>query len=702
MLRIAVATDHAGFPYKEPIVRALEQDGFRVEDLGTDSTAPADYPDQARAVGRALVEHRADLGVLVCGSGAGVCIAANKIRGIRAALCHDLYTARQAREDDNANVLCLGARVIGPDLAVALARAFVNARFSGAERHVRRLAKVLALEEAELPPLRPPRRAREPAGLLELPPVAAALAELEHRQAGPRLWAKDASLWSEDEAVQAAIRRRLGWLTAPLDMRARADELVAFAGAVRRDGVTDVVLLGMGGSSLAPEVLARAFGAAPGAPALSVLDTTDPGTIRAVRGRLKLPHTLFLVASKSGTTVEVQALYAYFRSEVAREAVQPGAHFVAITDAATPLDRLARQDGFRHVFLNDPDIGGRFSALSLFGLVPGALIGADLRTLLDDAASMVARCRDFAPLADNPGIRLGAVLGGLARAGRDKVTLLVSEPLRSFGAWLEQLLTESTGKQGRGLIVVDDEPPAPPAAYGDDRVFVAIALGDDQALAARAAEVEGAGHSVITLTLGSPADLGGEFFRWEMATAVIGALLGLNPFDEPDVARAKAATAAALGAFAERGRLPDWPAGSVDEVVRLLRAAQPGDYLALLAYLTPTPATTGALQALRRLVRDRTRLATTLGWGPRYLHSTGQLHKGGPPTAILLVFTAVDPQDVPVPGRDHGFATLQRAQALGDVRTLAEAGRRVVWLPLAGDAAAALGLFTEALATRLG
>ena len=696
-MRIAVAADHAGFPHKAPVVRALEQDGHQVVDLGTHSMAPVDYPDYARAVGTAVRDGHVELGVLICGSGAGVSIAANKLRGVRAALCHDLFTARQAREDDDANVLCLGARVVGLDMAVALVREFAGARFSHAERHERRLAKVAELEAAELGPERAPAAGRRRADPLAAPAVAGALARLGELDAGPRLWAKDASLWSGDAAVQASIRRRLGWLTTPAAMRERLGELAAFAASVRREGVTDVVLLGMGGSSLAAEVLGLTFGPAPGRPRLGVLDTTDPGAIRATLDRLTLARALFVVASKSGTTAETLALYKLFRAELAGRVGQPGAHFVAITDPGTPLERLAAADGFRHAFLNDPEIGGRFSALSLFGLVPGALIGVDLPTLLDDAVSMATRCRSFAPLRDNPGVRLGAALGGLAEAGRDKVTLVLSEPLRAFGGWLEQLLTESTGKQGKGLVVIHEEPPGPPVAYGDDRVFVAIALGEDRGVEAAVAPLEAAGHPVVRLTLGSRSDLGGEFFRWEMATALAGVVLGVNPFDEPNVAQAKAATGAALDAFLDAGRLPEVAADDADDVARALAAAKPGDYVALLAYLTPAPATAAALQQLRALVRDRTRLATTAGWGPRYLHSTGQLHKGGPNTPLLLVLTARDRHELAIPGEGYGFSTLKLAQALGDVTTLRAAGRRAFWLPL-GDAPEA-GL--AALAARL-
>jgi RpiB/LacA/LacB family sugar-phosphate isomerase len=681
-MRVAVAADHAGFPYKAAMIAALQTDGHAVTDLGTDSDAPADYPDFARAVGTTVREGRADAGVIICGSGAGVAIAANKIRGVRAALCHDLFTARQAREDDDANVLCLGARVIQEDFAIELARTFLGARFSGAERHLRRLAKILALERAELGEVCDDDAAAE-----------AALAHLESIDTGKRLWAEDPTLWSSHPATQAAIVNRLGWLHAPEAMRKHVTDLQRFAAEVRAEGITDVVLLGMGGSSLAPEVLQSALGPIPGSPALTLLDTTDPGQIRGALSRLPLARTLFLVSSKSGTTTEMLALYRFFRAEVEGQTANAGHHFVAITDPGTPLERLAADHHFRRTFVNDPRVGGRFSALSFFGLVPAALIGIDPARLLDRATAMAAQCGAGVPVRENEGLRLGATLGGLAQAGRDKVTLLLSPSIAALGVWLEQLLTESTGKLGRGLIVVNDEPAGPPDAYGNDRVFVALGLGGDGRLATTSAALAAAGHPVVRLTLDDPYDVAAEFFRWEVATAAAGIVLGLNPFDEPNVAQAKEATTSALVRFFETGRLPEWPTNTVDELARVLTEARPGDYVGLLAYLTPTPGITAELQKIRTMLRDRTRLATTVGYGPRYLHSTGQLHKGGPPTPILVILTTTQ-EELPIPGERYGFATLEMAQALGDLATLRAAQRRVLWLPLDGaplDALARLG-----------
>ncbi len=387
--------------------------------------------------------------------------------------------------------------------------------------------------------------------------------------------------------MRAAIANRLGWLHAHDAMRGHVPDLERFAADVRADGITDVVLLGMGGSSLAPDVLKSALGAAPGHPRLTVLDSTDPGQIRATLAALTLTRTLFVVSSKSGTTTEMSTLYRFFRKEVEARTAHAGTHFVAITDPGTPLEKLATESGFRRTFVNDPRIGGRFSALSFFGLVPAALIGVDLDRLLDRAAAMAARCGPDVPAHENPGLHLGATLAGLAQAGRDKVTLLVSPGIRALGTWLEQLLTESTGKLGRGLVVVNDEPVGPPAVYGHDRVFVTMSLGGDAALESSVSALAAAGHPIVRLALQDPYDLGAEFFRWEMATAAAGVVLGLNPFDEPNVAQAKDATNTALARFLETGRLPEWPTDSVDELARVVRDARPGDYVALLAYLTP-------------------------------------------------------------------------------------------------------------------
>jgi RpiB/LacA/LacB family sugar-phosphate isomerase len=699
-MRIALGCDHRGFPYKRAMIEALAEDGHEVADLGSHSTDPVDYPDYARLVGVAVRDRLADAGILICGSGAGVSIAANKIRGVRAALCHDLFTARQSREDDDANVLCLGTGVVSLPSAIALARAFLGARFSNEERHARRLAKVLALEASDPSPLDPSWAAHRP-DVVEAPAVHEALERLHALDAGARLWRRDPRLWSESSAAHASIVNRLGWLDAPRAMVPVSDDLLAFAAEIRRDGFTEVVLLGMGGSVLAAEVFARSFGSAPGHPALTVLDTTDPGAIGAIRQRLPLARTLFLVSSKSGTTAETLALYRFFRAAVDTAVAEPGRHFVAITDAGTPLDRLAAAQGFRRVFVNAPDIGGRYSALSYFGLVPAALLGVDVRRLLEQAHAMTRACAADVPAAGNPALRLGAILGGLGHAGRDKVTLVISPSISALGAWLEQLLTESTGKDDRGLIAIHDEPLGPPEVYGPDRLFISITTGGDEGIERGLGRLEAAGHPVVRLTLADRYALGGEFFRWEMAAAAAGIVLGVNPFDEPDVARAKAATGAALATFKERGRLPEWPRDEADDVARALAIARPGDYVAVLAYLSPDVPTTAALGRLRLLLRDRTSLATTLAFGPRYLHSTGQLHKGGPPTSIVIILTPEEEDDLPIPGERYGFGTLAMAQALGDLSTLRATHRRVSWLALPAPAVEAVERLTLALERKL-
>jgi ribose 5-phosphate isomerase B len=695
-MRIALGCDHRGFAYKAEMMRALGADGHALMDLGTHSPDPVDYPDYARLVGVAVRDRLADAGLLICGSGAGVSIAANKIRGVRAVLCHDLFTARQSREDDDANVLCLGTGVVSVDTAVALARAFFAARFSHEERHARRLAKVLALEAEDPPPLDVGAAARRP-DLTDLPPVRHALDRLHALDAGARMWGKDPRLWAASPGEEAAIVNRLGWLDAPAAMAAAVDDLGAFAGEIRREGIAEVVVLGMGGSTLAAEVLAETFGPAPGHPALSVLDTTDPDAVRAARARLPRGRTLFLVASKSGTTLETMALYRFFRADGG----DAGRPFVAITDAGSPLDQLAAEQGFRRVFHNPPDVGGRSSALTYFGLVPAALLGVDVGRLLGQARTMAVACGPDVPAPANPALRLGAILGGLGQAGRDKVTLALSPSIASFGGWLEQLLAASTGKDGRGLVVVHGEAPGSPEVYGHDRLFASITTGGEAALEATLVRLEAAGHPVARRSLADRYDLGGEFLRWELATAAACAVLGVNPFDEPDVARAKEATRAALATFADGGRLPEWPLDDVDEVARMLSLARAGDYVAVLAYLSPDAATTAALARLRHLLRDRTGLAVTVAWGPRYLHSTGQLHKGGPPTPIVLMLTRQEADDLPIPGERYGFATLQTAQALGDLSALRAAHRRAAWLALPSPAAPAVDRLAAALEPKL-
>jgi glucose-6-phosphate isomerase/transaldolase/glucose-6-phosphate isomerase len=444
----------------------------------------------------------------------------------------------------------------------------------------------------------------------------------------------------------------------------------------------------MGGSSLAPEVLRQIFGRRRGWPRLHVLDSTVPAWVERVAGAVDPSRTLYIVSSKSGSTIEVTAFFRYF-FDLARHTVgeRAGEHFLAITDPGTGLEQLARQNRFLQIFLNPPDIGGRFSALSLFGLVPAVLGGIDPSPLLAPVAPMAAACAPATALAENPGAVLGAWLAAAHRTGRDKVTLLTSPRLSPFGLWAEQLLAESTGKEGRGLLPVALEPEAPPQCYGPDRLFICLRLQGDCncGLEARVASLQQAGHPLLHLELPEVGAVGAEFYRWEFATAVAGALMGIQPFDQPNVQESKDLTAGLLRQAIEDGHSPDL--ASQGDFAALLALARAGDYFALMAYLADTPEIDRALQALRLALIERFHLATTLGYGPRFLHSTGQYHKGGPPTGLFVQFTAEHTHDLQVPGEGYTFGTLAAAQAEGDFRALAQRGRRIIRIPLGRDPA---------------
>ncbi len=528
-----------------------------------------------------------------------------------------------------------------------------------------------------------------------------ALAELADRDAARRLWEKDPSLWKASPGEQGEIVDRLGWLELPLSTRDQVPGLRQLADEVRQAGTRHVVLGGMGGSSLAPEVFRLTFGSGPGYPTLHVLDSTDPGAVRAVDAAIDPARTLFLIASKSGGTLEVMAFLAHFWEA----AGQQGSRFCAITDPGTSLEALARERGFRHVFANPPDVGGRYSALSLFGLVPAALAGLDLARLLERAAGERERCAPAAPPERNPGLWLGAYLGGLARSGRDKLTLLTSPAVASFGLWVEQLLAESTGKEGRGIIPVVGEPIGSPDVYGDDRCFAALRLdGDDNQALDRAVESLRGTHPVVVARLRDRYDLGAELYRWEVATAVAGALLGIHPFDQPNVQESKDNTSRVLQATQCSGRVPDPPedarldVGDADSVAGFLAQAGRGEYVAFQAYLTPSAEVEARLQAIRARTRAQLGVATTLGFGPRFLHSTGQLHKGGPASGVFLQLTYRPTQDLPVPGQPYTFGTLLAAQALGDLQSLAGRGLRVARVDLGTDVAAGLAHLAAAAA----
>ncbi len=526
--------------------------------------------------------------------------------------------------------------------------------------------------------------------------VETTLHDLQEREIAARIWRKDHTVWKSDPTE---IADRLGWLDITEDMRLRLPELQRFASEVRAQGFAHVVLLGMGGTSLGPEVLRQTFGPAPGCPELVVLDSTLPDRVQAVSEAVDPARTLFLVSSKSGATTETICLYRYFRELVDRCVGRPtaGSRFVAITDAGTPLDRLARDEGLRRSFLNPPDVGGRYSVLSYFGLVPSVLTGVDVAALLDRADEMRDQCGLSTP-AHDPGTWLGAAIGTLARQGRDKVTIVTSPSVSSFGLWVEQMLAESTGKENKGVVPVESEPLADPASYGSDRFFVHLRLsGDDNsAVDAAVARIESAGMPVLRLELRDKHDLGAEFFRWEFATAVAGSILGIHPFDQPDVQVAKDQTSQVLSEYQETGRLPAVEVRT--SLSALLEEAHAGDYLAILAYLPEDPEVRQALREIRQQVLERCSIASTVGFGPRYLHSTGQLHKGGPDTGVYLHLTADPCADMPVPGEPFTFSVLFQAQALGDLRTLQSLGRRVAHLHLGQDVATSLRRLARELA----
>ena len=517
-----------------------------------------------------------------------------------------------------------------------------------------------------------------------------------------RLWARDATLWSgADEASW------LGWLGIAEEQLGRLEHLRSVAEDARAGGFTHVLLLGMGGSSLCPEVLKETFGRIGGYPELHVLDSTDPAQVRAFEHKVDPAKTLFIVSSKSGSTLEPNIFKQHFFERVARAvgADRAGSRFIAITDPGSQLQRVAEADGFRHIFFGLPSIGGRYSALSDFGMVPAAVMGLDVARFLGQADEMANACASCVPVEENPGAVLGIILGVLAKHGRDKVTLIASPGIRDLGAWLEQLLAESTGKDGKGLIPVDREPAGPPAVYGADRLFVYLRLatapdaGQDAAVAA----LENAGLPVVTITVDDPYGLGAEFFRWEFATAVAGAVLGINAFNQPDVEASKIATRRLTDEYEKTGTLPPESPVRVgdNDLVGTLRAhlgkIGPGDYVALLAYVEMTRAHEALLQAIRRAVRDRYRVATCLGFGPRFLHSTGQAYKGGPNTGVFLQITCDDAADLPVPGQTYSFGVVKAAQARGDLQVLTERGRRALRVHLGKDVARGLATLRTAV-----
>ena len=557
--------------------------------------------------------------------------------------------------------------------------------------------------------------------------VRAALDDLQAKDFVRRLWAKDPALWHEAPAHQAVIRNALGWLTVSEHQIRYVPQLQTFANEVKTAGFTHILLLGMGGSSLCPEVFRMTYGVIPGFPELHVLDSTVPSQVRSFEERVDLERTLCIVASKSGSTTEPLVFQKYFFERMRRiRGDRAGEHFVAITDPGSQLEGLARELGFRAIFPGVPDVGGRYAALSNFGMVPAAAMGVNVEVLLRQAERMRQQCDASVSAPDNPGVTLGSVLGTLARAGRDKVTFITSPAISDLGAWLEQLIAESTGKEGKGLIPVDDEPLGDAHVYGNDRVFIYIRYADGIVPEQEATvdALQSAGHPVVRIDCTSLMNLGLEFFRWEMATATAGSLLGVNAFDQPNVQESKEFTKFYLGEFKKNGRLPEESPVITDGDVRLftddanhqalkgasslvqamvahLSQVRTGDYVAINAYLERTPAVHEALQRIRGLIRDTRRVATTLGYGPRFLHSTGQLHKGGPNSGVFLQVTADQSEDLDIPGEPYSFGTLVAAQALGDMKSLCTRNRRVIRIHLGCDVEAGVRRMQKAVKAAL-
>jgi transaldolase/glucose-6-phosphate isomerase len=571
-------------------------------------------------------------------------------------------------------------------------------------------------------------RQRMPADLAE--GVEAAVQRAVDEDWANRLWTRDTTLWTDDEHVASLISNRLGWLDLPASFMDRVEVLEAFATSVRAEGFTAALVCGMGGSSLAPEVLQMSIPLGETGIPVRVLDSTDPTAVRAASTASDPASTLYLIASKSGTTTESQSFFAHFwklEDDIHSDIPQglAGNHFVAITDPGKSVDAFDHHDLYRELFLNPSDVGGRYSALTYVGLVPAALMGLDIRSLLADAEQMAARCEETD--AANPGVALGAALGSLAIQGRDKLTLVIEPRSAALANWIEQLVAESTGKHGVGIVPIVGEPLGDPGVYGRDRVFVKLSSGTDTeweaASSAALDELAAAGHPVIEVELGSgPGALGAEFFRWEFATAVAGVVLGINPFDEPNVTESKDNTRRVIEQFRETGSVPApeivATQGAISlagdaalrltstssdtmatELRRHLARCRPDGYFGIHAYLAQTPERDGALRGIAQLLRDRTGIATTLGYGPRFLHSTGQLHKGGPASGCFLQLQQdyAEDADVPIPGSHESFAVLVSAQAAGDFISLESHELPVASVNLGPDPDAGLAELRTAL-----
>jgi glucose-6-phosphate isomerase len=519
-----------------------------------------------------------------------------------------------------------------------------------------------------------------------------------------KVWAHDPDFWKPgDEDAAAVIRNRLGWLTVPELMQGRIAEFTSFADGLRRDGFRHVVVMGMGGSSLCPIVLAMTFGAREGYPQLLVLDSTSPEAIRRIENHADLATTLFIESSKSGTTLEPRCFGAYFWAKLSATlgTVQAAQRFACITDPGTPLEAQARERGYRGVFVNPQDIGGRYSALSYFGMLPGACVGVDVATMFERAIAMAAACgASGSDNTSNPGVALGRSLANSAHdRGRDKITFVTSSAIAGMALWLEQLIAESTGKEGKGLIPVAGEPLGAPDVYGDDRHFVALTLAGDTSNDAALDALERAGHTVTKIALRDTLDLGAEFFRWEFATAVAGALLGINSFDEPNVKESKDNTNRILAEHVTAAVGDHVAPGDVAAVGALLAQVKPGDYIDIPAFICMTHKRDDAITNARVKMRAAFRVATTAGFGPRFLHSTGQLHKGGPNTGVFIQLVGGDSgEPLPIPGQPFDFGTLIQAQALGDLQSLKTHGRRVIRIDLGADIDAGLAAFEKTIA----
>jgi glucose-6-phosphate isomerase len=550
--------------------------------------------------------------------------------------------------------------------------------------------------------------------------VEAAAADWQSNNKIDRFWNKDASLWTKD-----GEEKWLGWIDIVERQQKDSAAFKTLAADVKATGFKSVLLLGMGGSSLCPEVLAVTFGQQAGFPALHIVDSTDPAQVKAARDKVDLAETLVVVASKSGSTLEPNVLKQYFFAEMEQAvgAGKAGSHFLAITDPGSKMEQVAKGDGFRHIFYGDPAIGGRYSALSNFGVVAATIAGLDTEKLLAEAAKSVASAK--LAVADNPAVRLGLILGSAANAGRDKITIFTSPEIYDLGAWMEQLIAESTGKLGKGITPVDREAIAEPSRYGNDRIFAYVRLKStaDASQVAKVAALEAAGHPVVHFEISDPYEIFGQFFTWEIATAVAGSVMGINPFNQPDVESAKIETRALTTSYEKTGKLPERAPVLVDKGIEIyatekyaakLKAAAPagtlagylrahigqlkaGDYFASLAFLPMFAEHEKVIQGFRHKVRDAKRVATCLGFGPRFLHSTGQDYKGGPNTGVFLQITADHAIDVAIPDQKYSFGIVIAAQAAGDLAVLESRGRRAIRVHLGADVAAGLKILASAV-----